>query len=60
LNGPIEDEIFNLEDIEFVVKWFPNGKAKDIEGYQVNFSKMGRSIFIPRIHTLFNLAVRLP
>ena len=28
-------EVFSLEDIDFGVKRLENGKAKDIEGYQV-------------------------
>jgi hypothetical protein len=29
---PTEDEVFSLDDIEFGVKLFGTGKAKDIEG----------------------------
>jgi len=31
---PTKEEFFSLYDIEFMVKRFANGKAKDIEGYQ--------------------------
>jgi hypothetical protein len=38
-NVPTEDEVFSMEDIEFGVKRLTNGKAKDIEGYQVEIFK---------------------
>jgi hypothetical protein len=34
---PKKEEVFSLYDIEFGVKRFANGKAKDIEGYQVEY-----------------------
>jgi hypothetical protein len=52
------DEVLFLDDIEFGVKRFANGKAKDIEGYQAESFKIGGSIHIPHIHNLFNLAVK--
>jgi hypothetical protein len=55
---PIKDEVFSLDDIEFGVKWLANGKAKDIEGYQVEIFKIRGHILIPHIHTLFNLVVK--
>ena len=45
-----------LEDIDFRVKHLANGKAKDIEGYQVEILKIGGPIL--HIHKLFNLAVK--
>jgi hypothetical protein len=44
--------------MEFGVKRLANGKAKDIEGYQVEIFKIGGSIIISHIHKLFNLAVK--
>ena len=35
-----------------------NGKAKEIEGYQDEISKIGGLILIPHIHKLFNQAVK--
>jgi hypothetical protein len=55
---PIEDEVFSLDDIEFGVKRFANGKAKYIEGYQDEIFKIRGPILIPHIHKLFNLAVK--
>ena len=43
-------EVFTLEDINFRVKHLENGKAKDIEGYQVEILKIGG----PHIHKPFN------
>ena len=51
-------KFFSLDDIEFEVKRLANGKAKDIEGYQAEFFKIGGPILIPHIHKLFNLAVK--
>jgi hypothetical protein len=34
------------------------GKAKGTKGYQAKILKIGGPIFIPYIHTLFNLAVK--
>lgn len=31
----MEDEVFSLEDIDFGIKLLANGKAKDMEFYQV-------------------------
>jgi hypothetical protein len=31
---PTEDEVFSLDDIDFLVKNLANGKSKDIEGYR--------------------------
>ena len=53
---PTEDEVFSLDDIEFGVKCLTNGRAKDIQGYQVENFKIGGPILIPHIHKLFNLA----
>jgi hypothetical protein len=47
---PTKEEVFSLDDIEFGVKKLANGKAKDIEGYQDEFFKIGGSILIPHIH----------
>jgi hypothetical protein len=55
---PTKDDIFSLDDIEVRVKWLANGKAKDIEGYQVEIFKIEGHILIPHIHKLFNLAVK--
>jgi hypothetical protein len=55
---PIKEEVFSLDDIEFGVKRLANGKAKDIEGYQAEIFKIRGPILIPRIHKLFNLAVK--
>jgi hypothetical protein len=35
-----------------------NGTVKDIEGYQDEIFKIRRSILIPHIHKLFNLAFK--
>ena len=56
--SPIKEDFFSLDDIEFRVKRLANGKAKEIEGYQAEFFKIGGSILIPHIHKLFNLAVK--
>jgi hypothetical protein len=53
-----KDEFFSLDDIEFGVKWIANVKAKDIEGNQAEIFKIEGHILIPRIHKLFNLAVK--
>ena len=55
---PTKEEVFSLDDIEFGVKRLANGKAKDIEGYQAEFFKIGGPILIPHIHKLFNLAFK--
>jgi hypothetical protein len=55
---PMKEEVFSLYDIDFGVKRLTNGKAKDIEGYQVEIFKIGRPILIPHMHKLFNLAVK--
>ena len=51
-------EVFSLEDTDFGVKHLENGKAKDIEGYQVEILKIGGHVLIPHIHKLFNQAVK--
>ena len=51
-------EVFSLEDIDFGVKRLENGKAKDIEGYQVEILKIGGPILIPHIHKLSNLEAK--
>jgi hypothetical protein len=55
---PTQEEVFSLNDIEFRVKWLANGKAKDNNGYQAQFFKIGGPILIPHIHNLFNLVVK--
>jgi hypothetical protein len=55
---PTKEEVFSLDDIEFMVKQLANGKAKDIEGYQAEIFKIRGPILIPHIHKLFNLAVK--
>jgi hypothetical protein len=55
---PTKKEVFSLDDIEFRIKWLANGKAKDNNGYQAQFFKIGGKILIPHIHNLFNLAVK--
>ena len=55
---PTKEEVFSLDDIEFVVKRLANGKAKDIEGYQAEIFKIGGPILIPHIQKLFNIAVK--
>lgn len=57
LNTPIKEDIFSLEDIEFGTNKLANGKTKDIEGYQDDIFKMGRSILIPHLHKLLNLVL---
>jgi len=47
-------EVFSLEDIDFGVNHLSNGKAKDIEYYQVEILKIGGLVLIPDIHKLFN------
>ena len=46
LNTLINEDILSLEDVEFNIKNLANGKVRDIEGYQAEISKMGRSILI--------------
>lgn len=58
LNAPIEDGIFYVEGIAFGVMQCSNGKAKNIEGYQVESFKMGGPILIPHTHKLLNLVVK--
>ena len=53
-----KEDIVSLDDIEFGVKRLPNGKAKDIEGYQDEIFEIEGPILIPHIHKLFNLAVK--
>jgi hypothetical protein len=55
---PTKEEVFSLDDIEFGVKRFANGKDKDIEGYQAKNFKIGGPILIPHIHKLFNLTTK--
>ena len=52
---PTEDEVFSLNDIEFGVKHPTDGKAKEIEGYQIEIFKIREPILIPHIHKIFNL-----
>jgi len=35
LNTPIEEYVFSLEDVELGIKRLTNGKARDVEGYQL-------------------------
>ena len=51
-------EVLSLEEIDFGVNLLANGKAKDIEGYQVEILKIGGPVLIPHIHKLFNQAVK--
>ena len=53
----IKEEVFSLDDIYSGINKLANGKAKDIEGYQAEILKMGRSILIPYLHKLLNLVV---
>jgi hypothetical protein len=53
-----KEDVFSVDDIEFKVKHLANGKAKDIEDYQVEIFKIGGPILIPHIHKLFNLVVK--
>ena len=55
LNTPIKEDIFSLEDIECGINKLANGECKDIEGYQDQIFKMGRSILIPHLYKLLNL-----
>jgi hypothetical protein len=57
-NNYTKDEVFFIEDIKFEVKQLSKGKAKDIEGYQVEILKIGGPILTPHIHKLFNLAIQ--
>ena len=43
---PIKEDVFSLDDIESGINKLANGKAKDIEGYEAEILKMGRSILI--------------
>jgi len=58
LNTPIKDDIFSLEDIESRINKLTNGKAKYIEGHQVEILKMGKYILIPHLHKLLKLVVK--
>ncbi len=49
---------FSLEDVEFGINKLTNGKAKFIEGYQAELFKMGKSILIPHLHKILNLAIK--
>jgi len=55
-NPPTLKEVLSLEDIDFGVRRLANGKAKDIEWYQVETLKIGGTVLIPHIHKLFNHA----
>jgi hypothetical protein len=57
-NNSIEDQVFSIEDIEFWVKRLTKEKSKDIEGYQVEISKVVGTIPIHHIHKFFNLEVK--
>ena len=54
---PIKEDLFSLDDIESGINKLANGTTKDIEGYQVEILKMGRSILIPYLPKILNLAV---
>lgn len=58
LNTPIKDDTFSLEDVQFGINKLANGKDRDIEGYQAEIFKMGKSILIPYLHKLLNLVVK--
>jgi len=47
-----------LGDIESGINKLTNGKFKDIEGHQAEIFKMGKSILIPHLHKLLNLAIK--
>ena len=51
-------EVFSLEDIDFGVNRLANGKAKDIEIYEVKILKIGGPVLTPHIHKLFNEVVK--
>ena len=51
-------EVFSLEDIKLGVNRLANGKAKDIEGYQVEILKIRGPVLIPHIHKFFNQVVK--
>jgi len=59
LNTLVQEDIFYLEDVKFKIKQLANGKSGDIEGYQAEIFKIGRSIPIPHIQKLLNWAVKL-
>lgn len=40
LNTPTKDDIFSQEDVESGINKLANDKAKDIEGYQDEISKL--------------------
>lgn len=49
---------FSIEDINIGVKKLPNGKDKDIKGYQDEILKIGGPIMIPHMHNMFNLVMK--
>ena len=57
-NFSTKDEVFSIEDIKFGVKQLAKGKAKNIEGYQVEILKIGGPILILYNHKLFNLVFK--
>lgn len=58
LNTLIKEDVFSLEDVESSINKLTNGKAKDIEGYQVEIFKMTIFIRIPHLHKLLNFFVQ--
>lgn len=55
---PTTEEFFSLEDMDFGIKRLAIGRAKDIEGYQVEILKIGGHVLSTHIHNLFNLVVK--
>jgi hypothetical protein len=55
---PKKDEVFPLDDIEFVVKRLANWKSKDIGGYPIEIFKIGGPILIPHIHKLLQFIIQ--
>lgn len=52
------ESLFNIEDIEFGIKFLAKGKIEDTEGYQAEILKIGSSILIPHIQSLFNILIK--
>ena len=59
VNNHIKEDVFSLEDIESWINKLANGKPKDIDVHQDEIFKIGRSILIPHLQKLLNLAIKL-
>lgn len=50
--------MFSLDEIKYGIKRLSSGKAKDVEGYQEEFIKIGSFILATYIETIFNIYLK--